>query len=709
MAGHHPERYAFAEPMMLEKIDKLFACGIGDLVDLPQIVVVGDQSSGKSSVLEGLIKKPFPRDSGLCTRFTTHIVFRRAIQEQILVSIMPDRYASPEHSSRLKEWGRAVPDLDPNTFRQIMEEAHLEMGLSGNGDETERKPTFSSDVLRLEISGPDQEHLSIIDVPGIFKSTTKGLTTKADIGLVRNMVTGYMKNPRSIMLAVVPANVDVATQEILELAAEFDVHGDRTLGVLTKPDLVDTGAESGVAALSEGKARRMKLGWHISRNPGQKELQDNIDRNVLEADFFRSCVPWSSVDKDKVGVDSLRLRLKEVHSSLVKTEFPRVKIEIKSRLDACRERLAELGPERNNPAEQMAYLTRISTRFQRLVVLALNATHGADDVFETDHRLRIAPAIMSRMKTFSEEMAKYGHTYAFTAQDNDAAGDSEIEQPAKLFEIRKEDYLDELVNILHLQGSLQYPKRGYIRDWILQIFQNNRGFELGTFNASLLATCMKRQSSKWTDVGMGFVSDVIIMVHNYVETALASICNDPTVCNSLMDKLSDELIKRYQRAITNIQFLLDVEKSDTPLTLNHYFNENLQKSRQGHFTINIEKHAFHNGSHGRVVRLEHATQTTRSMSNEDYVMQDIHDILQSYYKVSRKTFVDSVCKQAVLHHLLQCEESPLALFSPIFVSQLSMTELEELAGEAPALKRSRSQLTKEMTSLLAAMKILARA
>lgn len=203
--------------------------------------------------------------------------------------------------------------------------AHVEMGLSGDGDETERKPTFSNDVLRLEISGPDQEHLSVIDVPGIFKSTTDGVTTKADIKLVRNMVKGYMDNPRSVMLAVVPANVDVATQEILELAAEADVHGDRTLGVLTKPDLVDRGGESGVIALLDGRTRRMKLGWHVIRNPGQKELQDaTLDRSDLEADFFRSHEPWSSIEKDKVGVDALRLRLKEVLSSLVKREFPKV-------------------------------------------------------------------------------------------------------------------------------------------------------------------------------------------------------------------------------------------------------------------------------------------------------------------------------------------------------------------------------------------------
>lgn len=200
------------------------------------------------------------------------------------------------------------------------------MGLSkGKDDGGSRKPTFSNDVLRLEISGPDQEHLSVIDVPGIFKSTTEGLTTKADIILVRSIVKTYMDNPRSVMLAVIPANVDVATQEILELASEADPHQDRTLGVLTKPDLVDRGAESRVTELLDGRARPMKLGWHIIRNPGQMELADKqLDRDALEMEFFRSRVPWNTIEKDKVGVDALRDRLKEVLSQLVKREFPKV-------------------------------------------------------------------------------------------------------------------------------------------------------------------------------------------------------------------------------------------------------------------------------------------------------------------------------------------------------------------------------------------------
>lgn len=162
-------------------------------------------------------------------------------------------------------------------------------------------------------------------MPGIFKSTTEGVTTKADITLVRNMVHGYMNNPRSVILAVVPANVDVATQEILELATEADPEGDRTLGVLTKPDLVDKGAEHRVIDLLEGRARVMKLGWHIIRNPGQKEMSEvDLDRSALEKDFFRSHSPWNELDKDKVGVDTLRVRLKEIISYLVKGEFPKV-------------------------------------------------------------------------------------------------------------------------------------------------------------------------------------------------------------------------------------------------------------------------------------------------------------------------------------------------------------------------------------------------
>lgn len=141
-----------------------------------------------------------------------------------------------------------------------MQQVYGLMGL-GQPDVEGIKKTFSEDVLAIEVCDPGQQHLSVIDVPGIFKRTTKDVTTKADIAMVRSMVLAYMKNPRSLILAVVPANVDIATQEILEIAEECDPKGQRTLGVLTKPDLVDEGAEDSIMSIVQGSSHPLNLGW----------------------------------------------------------------------------------------------------------------------------------------------------------------------------------------------------------------------------------------------------------------------------------------------------------------------------------------------------------------------------------------------------------------------------------------------------------------
>jgi GTP-binding protein EngB required for normal cell division len=124
----------------------------------------------------------------------------------------------------------------------------------------DRAVTFSHDVLRIEVSGPDQDHFSVVDVPGIFRKTAEGVTTKADKQTVEAMVRRYMENPRSIILAVILANVYIATQDILMIAEEVDEDGHRTLGVLTKPDLVDKGAESPMISMLEGQKAQAGAG-----------------------------------------------------------------------------------------------------------------------------------------------------------------------------------------------------------------------------------------------------------------------------------------------------------------------------------------------------------------------------------------------------------------------------------------------------------------
>lgn len=196
------------------------------------------------------------------------------------------------------------------------------MGLStSDGD---GKAVFSSSVLRLEICGPQESHLSVIDVPGIFKNTTSGRTTKNDITLVRNMVLRYMENRRSIMLTVVPANVDIATQEIIEMAHEVDPPGDRTLRILTKPDLVDKGAEKKVISLVEDGNAGDRLGWIVVRNLSQRELEEGSADRDAEEDILRHTAPWHEVRPENWGIRALRSRLQDVLATNIRREFPSV-------------------------------------------------------------------------------------------------------------------------------------------------------------------------------------------------------------------------------------------------------------------------------------------------------------------------------------------------------------------------------------------------
>lgn len=94
------------------------------------------------------------------------------------------------------------------------------------------------------------------------------------------------------------------------------------------------------------------------------------------------------------------------------------------------------------------------------------------------------------------------------------------------------------------------------------------------------------------------------------------------------------------------------------------------------------------------------------MSNIEHTVQDLHDILRSYYKVARKRFVDNICMQAAGYYLISGRETPMKLFAPSLVSSLTSEQLEEIAGDGAARKRKRRQLLKEIGDLKTAKKIL---
>ena len=121
------------------------------------------------------------------------------------------------------------------------------------------------------------------------------------------------------MLAVIPANVDIGTQETLDMAEQCDPKNERTLGVLTEPDLVDEGAEPAITDIIEGKSHALNLGWCVVRNSGQQQLKySSAERHVKEQLFFTSMVPWNQLAKDRVT------RLVDILGDLIRREFPNV-------------------------------------------------------------------------------------------------------------------------------------------------------------------------------------------------------------------------------------------------------------------------------------------------------------------------------------------------------------------------------------------------
>ncbi|KAI9719100.1 MAG: hypothetical protein M1812_003730 [Candelaria pacifica] len=360
----------------LEKIDLLRELGVGEEINLPQLVVVGDQSSGKSSLLEGLTGLPFPVASGLCTRFATQIVFRRSksTEDTIIVSIIASPAADDEHKKKLGQFLRAMNEFSAETFAQVLDEAAVCMGLPRAGDNIENlSKRFSSDVLKIEISGPKQNQLSFVDVPGLFHNPTKDQTAE-DLITIRNLVESYVGDRRTIIMAVMDARNNLANQAVFRIARAADKEGLRTVGIMTKCDALQKGDEPSAIKIAQNQTERLNHGWFCVRNRKPEEITAGFtieQRHEMERVFF-DAAPWKVLDKKRVGISALKASLGRLLSNHVASEFPEIRKEIETRYSKCREELDELGAPRQTTHEQMQYVLRLAGTYQRKVEDSLN-------------------------------------------------------------------------------------------------------------------------------------------------------------------------------------------------------------------------------------------------------------------------------------------------------------------------------------------------
>lgn len=474
---------------VLDTVSQVRKCGLESVLSLPQIVVCGDQSAGKSSVLEALTEIPFPRNDNLCTRFATEICLRRDPIDSLTIRVIPDSDRTQKEQEEIKKYSESIVDFAE--LPQIMDNAMKVMGISEGGN------AFAKDTLSIEICGPSRPQLTLVDIPGLIQTSTKGVSD-SDVAMVAEITDHYIRQPRTICLAVISATNDAANQPILQRVRSFDAHGDRTLGVITKPDRLSagSGSETKFLELARNEDVFFKLGWHVIKNRKFEETDCSIDqRNYSERSFF-STSRFSTLPKENVGIDALRVRLSYLLFEHVKNELPRLQKELESALQAAQTELKTLGTSRSTVAECRTFLTQLNMECYEICRAAVDGNY--------EHRHFTLVSDTAESFSASAPATVPFRRLRACVQINNSKFSETLEAKGHKYEIGS-------------QGNYYFPKsskpralsRNEAMVWVGRKLQRARGTELiGNFNPQVIGELFWEQSEPWDQMARAHVEKI---------------------------------------------------------------------------------------------------------------------------------------------------------------------------------------------------------
>ncbi|VFQ66311.1 unnamed protein product [Cuscuta campestris] len=288
---------------------------------LPSVAVVGGQSSGKSSVLESVVGRDFlPRGSGIVTRRPLVLQLHKTDGGQ-------QEYAEFSH----------LPRKRFTDFAMVRKEIQ---------DETDRitgkTKQISNVPIHLSIYSPNVVNLTLIDLPGLTKVAVDG-QPESIVEDIENMVRNYVEKPNCIILAISPANQDIATSDAIKLAREVDPSGDRTFGVLTKLDLMDKGTNA--LDVLEGRAYRLQHPWVGIVNRSQADINRNTDMIVArrkEREYFATSPDYGHL-ASKMGSEYLAKLLSKHLESVIRARLPSITSLINKSIEELESEMDHLG------------------------------------------------------------------------------------------------------------------------------------------------------------------------------------------------------------------------------------------------------------------------------------------------------------------------------------------------------------------------------
>ncbi|XP_056637155.1 dynamin-like [Diorhabda sublineata] len=294
-------------PIVNKLQDAFTVLGVNLSLDLPQIAVVGGQSAGKSSVLENFVGRDFlPRGSGIVTR------------RPLILQLIHSKF---EYAEFLHNKGKKFTDFD-----EVRKEIEAETDrITGNNKGISTLP------INLKIYSPHVLNLTLIDLPGMTKVPIGD--QPADIEQqIRNMIMQFIKKESCLILAVTPANTDLANSDALQIAREVDPQGYRTIGVITKLDIMDEGTDARL--ILENKLLPLRRGYVGVVNRSQRDIDGQKDiKLALESErkYFLGHPAYRHI-ADKLGTPYLQKVLNEQLTNHIRNTLPSLRDKLQKQM-----------------------------------------------------------------------------------------------------------------------------------------------------------------------------------------------------------------------------------------------------------------------------------------------------------------------------------------------------------------------------------------
>ncbi|KAF9036620.1 VpsA protein [Panaeolus papilionaceus] len=373
----------------LQDVFTSIGTGAGSAIDLPQICVLGSQSSGKSSVLENIVGRDFlPRGTGIVTRrpLVLQLINRPSSgAQQNGIDKSSDKQANAD------EWGEFLhlPGEKFYDFNKIRDEI-----VRDTEAKTGKNAGISPVPINLRVYSPNVLTLTLVDLPGLTKVPV-GDQPRDIEKQIREMLMKYISKPACIVLAVTAANTDLANSDGLKMAREVDPEGTRTIGVLTKVDLMDVGTD--VVDILAGRIIPLRLGYVPVVNRGQRDIENNKPISAAldnERGFFENHPSYKS-KAQFCGTPFLARKLNMILMHHIRATLPDIKARISQNLQKYNAELMQLGgpmADGNSGNVVLSVITDFTSEFRTTIDgntndLSINELSGGARISFVFHEL----------------------------------------------------------------------------------------------------------------------------------------------------------------------------------------------------------------------------------------------------------------------------------------------------------------------------------